>query len=572
MNKIYSIKQSLILMTFLICGLASAQVQLNQLEGFGTAIYDITNAGKGIHGNGYYDFTTNTSSPTEAGVVQTVAINEAEQVLGLMLDDSEENFIPGYRNEGVWTSFPGTAFNPATSYTIYDISENGIYVVGQTGWTPEDGAWGFIYNTQTEIFKLLSSDLYEYGAAYGVNDNGIAVGWVDDLPGGTVRMPAYFYEDGTIVLIQENHGEANAINENNVVVGNFGGEPFIYNIDEEEFTVFSTPEGYLTSAFSDISENGIVVGYAETYVEGEGFSRDPILYHTDLGAQPLMLADILAEHDIDTSTLDGQGYRISPDGNYVAGWTSGPAFFALGWAVYFDDLLLTEPQDYCEPELNCTDGDLITNVTFQGIDNDTDCSPNGYGDYTDQTANVAADNSYPISVTVGGGWTFETVGVWVDYNNNGSFEEEEFTLIGTGSAGDVTGEIAIPSEVAAGTYRMRVRVIASDTLTWDLACEEGGSPFGETEDYTINVGQLGISDLNSSEFSFYPNPVKDVLNITSKKQVENVAVFNLTGQQVMDKLYVSNGQVSVSSLTPGVYVFNVTLEGGQIETFKIIKK
>src|SRR5690606_14951286 len=37
---------------------------------------------------------------------------------------------------------------------------------------------------------------------------------------------------------------------------------------------------------------------------------------------------------------------------------------------------------YCEPDLDCTDGDLITNVTFQEIDNDTACSPNGYGNYT----------------------------------------------------------------------------------------------------------------------------------------------------------------------------------------------
>jgi len=28
----------------------------------------------------------------------------------------------------------------------------------------------------------------------------------------------------------------------------------------------------------------------------------------------------------------------------------------------------------------------------------------------------------------------------------------------------------------------------------------------------------------------------------------------------------------MSSLSPGVYVFRVTLEGGQVETFKIIKK
>src|SRR5690606_38590969 len=153
---------------------------------------------------------------------------------------------------------------------------------------------------------LFSSALYEYGAAYGVNNAGIAVGWVDDLPGGTVRMPAYFYPDGTIELIQNTHGEANSISDNNMIVGNFGGNPFLYSIDDDEFTTFATPTEYMTSAFSDISENGVIVGYAERYIEGQGFARDPILYHADLSNQVLMLTDVLTNLGVDASTLTGQ--------------------------------------------------------------------------------------------------------------------------------------------------------------------------------------------------------------------------------------------------------------------------
>lgn len=572
MNKLYTIRQTLLLGVLIVSGVVSAQVQLNQLADFGTAIYDINNQGSGVHGSGYYDFSTNSSSFPETGVAQTVANNDADQVVGL-LDDGAGNFVPGYRNEGVWSTFPSTAFNPAVSYTIYDISENGIYVVGQTGWTPEDGAWGFIYNTQTETFRLLSSDLYEYGAAYGVNNDGIAVGWVDDLPGGTVRMPAYFFEDGTIMLIQETHGEAYGISENNVVTGTFGGSPFIYDIDADEFTTYTVPDGYISASFSDISENGVVVGYAEKFVDGEGFLRDPILYHADLGAEPQFLSDVLNGFEIDASTLDGQAYRISSDGNYVAGWGNGPAFMALGWAVYFDDLLVDGGSEYCQPVLDCTDGDLITNVTFSGIDNTTTCSPDGYGDYTDQIAEVEVGNTYPISVTVGDGWPFESVSVWIDYDNSGTFDENEFTYIGTGTAGPVTGEISIPEDVAAGLYRMRVRVAAvgEASATWDMACDEDQG-FGETGDYTVNVGELGISSINNASFTYYPNPVNEVLNFNTKKSIETISVFNMAGQQIMDGSKVSNGQVNVSSLTPGVYLFRVILEGGQVETFKIIKK
>jgi len=84
--------------------------------------------------------------------------------------------------------------------------------------------------------------------------------------------------------------------------------------------------------------------------------------------------------------------------------------------------------------------------------------------------------------------------------------------------------------------------------------------------------QLGVSDSEISGIKIYPNPVKDILNISTKKSIENISIYNLAGQKVLNNAKVSNGQIDVSSLTSGTYVFKVSLEGGQIETFKIIKK
>lgn len=82
---------------------------------------------------------------------------------------------------------------------------------------------------------------------------------------------------------------------------------------------------------------------------------------------------------------------------------------------------------------------------------------------------------------------------------------------------------------------------------------------------------MGISDLNSSGLTLYPNPVKDILNFNSKTQIQNISAYNLAGQQVISAK-ATNGQLNVSSLASGVYVFQITLEGGKIETYKIIKK
>src|SRR5690625_3825129 len=90
--------------------------------------------------------------------------------------------------------------------------------------------------------------------------------------------------------------------------------------------------------------------------------------------------------------------------------------------------------------------------------------------------------------------------------------------------------------------------------------------------YSLVCEDLGVADLSSFDFAYYPNPVKDVLNINSQKAVQSVEVYNLTGQRVMSESMVNQSQIDVSKLTTGTYVFRVTLEDGQVETFKIIKK
>lgn len=418
MKHLYFLKTCSILLLIMISQMGSAQVQLHELSGFGSSIYDINDSGLSIYGNGYYDFTTETSSQTETDVAQTVAINNAGQVLGALLDETGEFLIPAMRTDGVWTALPN--LDEAYTYTLHAMSENGMYVVGQTDFTVENGAWGFIYNTQTETLTILSSDLYEYGAAYGVNDAGIAVGWVDDLPSGTVRQPAYFDETGNITLISEEYGEAYGINNSNMIVGNLLGQAIMYDMSSSTLTTYETPQDFESAAFSNISETGLVVGYAEVFIPGQGGLRSPIIFHPELNDQPQSLNDILAANGVEV-TLDGQANSVSPDGNYLAGWTSGPAFAATGWTVYFNDLLLSVPS------------------------------------------------------------------------------------------------------VATANY------------------------------------------------SIYPNPVTDVIHITSQTAIKNLAVYNVAGQKVMETSNMLNDQLNVSTLTHGMYIFSLTFENGATEHVKIVK-
>lgn len=198
------------------------------------------------------------------------------------------------------------------------------------------------------------------------------------------------------------------------------------------------------------------------------------------------------------------------------------------------------PADYCTPELDCTDGDLITNVTFAGINNTTACSPDGYGDHTNVTSTtpLLPGNSYPIAVTVGDGWPNEQVSVWIDYNKDDTFSTDEFTAVGnvntnTGGSLVVNGSIPITAGTATGNYRMRVRVaaIGAATGTGDMACDELQG-YGETEDYTLAIGVLtGCLTATNNQYpttTYTPTCDGSVKNITAAAWASEYSKVNVT--------------------------------------------
>jgi len=135
----------------------------------------------------------------------------------------------------------------------------------------------------------------------------------------------------------------------------------------------------------------------------------------------------------------------------------------------------------------CASNDEISNVTFGTLNNTTTCT--AMPSFTDYSSTVAAPNvtiasTLPISVTVGSGGT-EYVAVWIDYNQNGTFETTEYTAIGSGSAVAIVNNIVIPANATPGLTKMRVRLRNGSAIANTEACTAFVN--GETEDYNINL-------------------------------------------------------------------------------------
>jgi len=146
-------------------------------------------------------------------------------------------------------------------------------------------------------------------------------------------------------------------------------------------------------------------------------------------------------------------------------------------------------QTYCTPEFfyGCDGGDMIDSFTIAsaGFSHlDTGCSQASYEDYTAQTINMNAGVNYAFNITHD--YEDQNVRVWIDFDNNGTFDDAAPELVAEASSGNelfTNGVIAIPSTVTPGTYRMRV---GDRYSSQPEPCNTGG--YGEAHDYTVVIG------------------------------------------------------------------------------------
>ena len=104
------------------------------------------------------------------------------------------------------------------------------------------------------------------------------------------------------------------------------------------------------------------------------------------------------------------------------------------------------------------------------------------------------------------------------------------------------------------TYTNRVLVVpASDTIL-GVVCWASCDP-------CLNVPPTGIRDWIDN-VTIYPNPAKNILNISSSEIIQKVEVLDIVGRKVISKSLNSfNYQLDVSNLNSNVYFINYTIKG-----------
>lgn len=239
------------------------------------------------------------------------------------------------------------------------------------------------------------------------------------------------------------------------------------------------------------------------------------------------------------------------------------------------------PVSYCSLSGNNSNYEWIDLVRLNNLDNPSG-NDGGYEDNTNMVANLPyGSNRVYMSAGFSGSSYTEYWSVWIDYNQDGTFQSSERVVSGSSSSSaTLQATFSVPTSAASGNTRMRVAM----KYNTSNASSCGTFSYGEVEDYTVNIGgsspvnlygDVDASDLKDEElenYKIYPNPASTDYVTVDMYGVEKATfnVVNTMGQVVTQgALTQRSNRIDISEINSGMYMINL-YDGQKTVTKKVI--
>ena len=360
---------------------------------------------------------------------------------------------------------------------------------------------------------------------------------------------------GTIPPPPTNDNLANAIAIN--CGNNYTGDTTVATLDED-----NAPDGFGADMDApNVWYSFTGTGTAQTVTLnlcGSAYDTSVLVYTGTSGALTLVAAN-----DDDTScnvTNNSTRSRVS----FTSDGTTTYLIAIEGWNVgnvgaFTMDVTCTAVNPPAVANQTCG---TALNVLVDGSDNNSD---NSFGTINstqptcDQFGSIQ-DVWFSFVAPISGQVTaLLTRGTMTSLNYNlYSGSCASLTAVGTCTANQTTATStqAYTGLIGGNTYYMQV---------WSNGSEQGT--------FALKLSDtLGTTPFDSTSFSYYPNPVKNILNLSYNQEISSVEVFNLLGQKVStNKINANDAQVDMSNLANGAYMVKVT-SNDQVKTIKVIKE
>ncbi|WP_108807637.1 M43 family zinc metalloprotease [Aquimarina spinulae] len=144
------------------------------------------------------------------------------------------------------------------------------------------------------------------------------------------------------------------------------------------------------------------------------------------------------------------------------------------------------PSSYCSSNGSNPNDEYISRIQLGNIDKTSTAGNGGYSDFTSESTPLPKGVAQTITITPTWSSTVYSEGysVWIDYNQDGDFEDSGEQVFSKSPSKDtsIKGEFTVPGGAKNGNTRMRVSMaynkIPDTCETFD---------YGEVEDYTVSI-------------------------------------------------------------------------------------
>ena len=319
---------------------------------------------------------------------------------------------------------------------------------------PSNSAYGQAQDYLVNITSVFCVPTY---ASVGQNQDFITQVTLDGLSQATVSNDAPYYIDYTAT-----QNSIPSVSQNSVISLSL---------------FFGNGDAQYNGVWLDFNNNGI-------FEDSEFFTSN-----TNAGANGTAVVSIIVPVNAMLGHIHMRirgGDDFQPD----AGQACGPTNSIYGQA---QDYLVNITAGFCIPTYyNGGGSDYITQVTLGGLSQETAGNdPPYYIDYTasqNTIPNLQKVTTNSLSITFGGD-SGQYNGVWLDFNNDGTFDPSEFfsSYTNAGSNGMAVVNLIVPIDAAIGIIRMRIRGGDDSQPLATQACGASNSSFGQGQDYLVEI-------------------------------------------------------------------------------------
>jgi len=191
-----------------------------------------------------------------------------------------------------------------------------------------------------------------------------------------------------------------------------------------------------------------------------------------------------------------------------------------------------------------------------------------YGQYPAATYDATAatcDGTTPNDVTTNA-WASEYALVTVESGQTYQFSSSVATDFITISNADGTAAIAYGTSPVTWTSN-----VDGDIRFYAHVNDQCDSEDTGRVKSILCGSSLGLDDVSLSQFTYFPNPVNDKLTLNAQSNIQNVAVYNMLGQEVINASpNTLDAEVDMVNLNSGAYFVKVTIDNAT-KTIRVIK-